>query len=241
MKINKKLQLLIFILVILSAGYFAFNEFYLSKKAEELKLPESTIEQMFVFENKNPNVSEEEFKNYAYKVEQAKKIIQDTPYALNPTHWLKIARMKKYVNDFVGAEQIYLYLLSKDTNNYLLAGNLADLYANYFNDYKNAVKAYWEAVGRSKHNAQINLLYYKNLADLYADKLPDTRKDFEEKSEQALTSNLFKESVDFRTMLADYYQRISNNEKRMFYLEEALKLDPNNQIIQQELSELKNN
>lgn len=239
LKLNKKIQSIILILVLLAAGYFAFNEFYLSKKDKLPQVKEMTLEDMFKFENKNSNVSEEEFKGYEYKVEQAKAIILANPQALNPSHWMMIARMKKYVNDFIGAEQIYLFLLTRDTVNYLVPGNLADLYANYIYDYENAARAYWEAIKRSTHNAQTNLTYYRNLADIYADKLPDKRKEFEDKCENALTTKLHKDNIDFRTMFANYYGRIGNKEKQIYYLEQALAMDPTNQAIKDELEFLK--
>jgi tetratricopeptide (TPR) repeat protein len=238
MKLNKKFQILILIIIIAIAGYFAYSEFYLNRKPSE-EIQQNELDKLLILENKNPNVSEAEFNSYLDNFNKAKEVIEATPYALNPTHWTTIARMKKYVNDFEGAEQIYLFLLQRSPENYLVYGNLADLYINYLYDYELAVAAYWKAVNYTQHNAQINLLYYKNLADIYSDKLISKKKEFEEKAEQELSGKLFKDSIDFRTMLANYYNRIGDTENAIKYLEQALYLDPNNEAIKSELEFLK--
>jgi Tfp pilus assembly protein PilF len=82
-------------------------------------------------------------------------------------------------------------------------------------------------------------LYYKNLSNIYADKLTDKRSDFEKRAEKDLKGILHKDNIDFRTMLANYYGRIGNKEKQIFYFEQALNLDPSNEAIKNELEFLK--
>ena len=146
--------------------------------------------------------------------------------------------VKKYVSDYQGAEQIYLFLISKDVRNYIHEGNLADLYANYLNNYEKAAEHYWSAVEKTNLNAQMRLAYFRNLADIYADKLIDKRQEFEEKAQDALEID-FKDSVDFLTMLAKYYKDTDQVEKSMEYLEQALILNPDNRAIKDEIERLK--
>jgi hypothetical protein len=135
MKINKKIQLIILILVILVAGYFAFNEFYLKKSPENnYEKMVKKQEELFEFNNYDESLSVEKVNAYFEEFNKTRDFIIANPQALNPTSWVTLARIKKYIKDYKGAEDIYLALLLKNPENYMIHGNLADLYLNYLYD-----------------------------------------------------------------------------------------------------------
>jgi len=239
MKINKKtIQIIILILIILIIGGYFFNEFYLKKHQNINQDQEINLNSLFEFKNYNEKLSDQEFENYSKRVLDAKEIILNNPQALNPSHWLMIARMKKYVNDFKGAEQIYFFLIQKDENNYLVYGNLADLCSDYLFNYEKAAEYYWKAIEKSETNPNMQFLYYKNLVGIYSSNLENDRNDFENKILK-IYENKYKNSFDFLTMLASYYKNINNKNNAIKYLEQALKLDPQNQIIKDEIEWLR--
>jgi oxaloacetate decarboxylase gamma subunit len=93
---------------------------------------------------------------------------------------------------------------------------------------------------KSEINPSMQLLYYKNLVDVYANNLENNRYDFEIKILK-IYNDKYKDSVDFNTMLAGYYKRIGDKQSAIYYLEQALALDYTNKNVKDELNFLKNN
>ncbi|MBU4360411.1 tetratricopeptide repeat protein [Patescibacteria group bacterium] len=234
--------ILVIILIFIIAGISAYF-FYFEQNKNNPDSPGILInaQDLLEFNNYNDELSPELVDKYLKQFLAAKDMIinsQNSQTEIDPSYWLTIARMKKYINDFQGAEQIYLYLISVDTNNYIPQGNLADLYANYLHNYKKASEHFWLAMEKSQPSAQVVIAYYRNLADIYADKLINQKQEFEKRAEQDLKEKYFG-SVDFLTMLAKYYKDINNKEKAINYLEQALVLDPTSQTIKDEIEVLK--
>ena len=143
------------------------------------------------------------------------------------------------MKDYAGAEQVYLYVLKRDTVNYIPEANLADLYGNYLNNWDKAVEHYWLAVNKTGQNKGAAFIFYQNLTDIYSAQLKDKRLDFEKKVLEALEKD-YGGSVDFLTMLAKYYKDIGDKNKAISYLEKALAMNPPNApIIRDEIAELK--
>ncbi len=235
--------LLVFLILILAgAGYYFF--FRPKDNKEELKLTQGQLiekEGLLEFKNYDQSLSPEQINKYQQDFEERKNFILANPGALNPSAWLTLAKIKKYVKDYEGAEKIYLFLIKFDAANYIPENNLADLYANYLFNYEKAAEHYWQAVKKSvAFNKPMGLMFYRSLADIYAFKLISKISEFESQALVAL-KNDYVGSVDFLTMLAKFYKDSGNKNEAIKYLEAALKLDPTNQTIKDDLTALKGN
>ncbi len=237
-KPQKNGLIIVLILVIIGAGIFYYYRYYKDASTPQESGENQQIDErkMFEFEIKNDDLSDEIKDEYFNRFQQAKEKIINNPQALNPSSWAEMARMKKYVDDYEGAEQIYLYVLGKTPDNYMMLGNLADLYLNYLKDYEKAVEVFWRAFEGAGSNDTVKLSHLRSLADIYADQLVNKREEFESRIDE-IEEN-FKQNVDFYTLVAKYYRETEQYEKSIEYLIRAQNIGPNNQAIQDEIQYL---
>ena len=230
---SKIISLIILALIILAIGsYFLFFNQKLTNK-------EVRTEDLLAFNNQDEKLSQATLDKYFQEFTWAKDNILKNTATFETNSWLTIARLKKYMKDYAGAEQVYLYVLKRDTVNYIPEANLADLYGNYLNNWDKAVEHYWLAVNKTGQNKGAAFIFYQNLTDIYSAQLKDKRLDFEKKVLEALEKD-YGGSVDFLTMLAKYYKDIGDKNKAISYLEKALAMNPPNApIIRDEIAELK--
>ena len=230
---SKIISLIILILIILGIGsYFLFFN-------QKLTNEEIRTEDLLAFNNKDEKLSQTMLDKYFQEFSWAKDKILKNEATFETSSWLTIARLKKYMKDYEGAEQVYLYVIKIDVMNYAPEANLADLYGNYLNDWDKAAGHYWLAVSKTGQNKETALFFYRNLADIYASKLGDKKSEFETKILTVLAKD-YSQSVDFLTMLAKYYKDIGEKNKAISYLEKALAMNPPNApIIRDEITELK--
>lgn len=191
------------------------------------------------FKNYDTSLSPETVAKYEADFEKAKQDILTKTSEFNTSKWLSLARLKKYVKDYTGAEEIYLMVIEKDPNNYVPEANLADLYGNYLKDWNKAADHYWQAVIKTGLNFSTGLLFYNNLADIYAFNLKDQASIFETKALAAMEKG-YVNNVDFLTLIAKFYKNTDNKTKAIEFLEKALALNPTNkEAILQEIENLK--
>lgn len=232
MKPSKKILSIIFlILVMLAVGaYFLF----FNKKSSE-----QNINSLLNFKNYDTALAPAVLTKYTADFEKAKQDILSKPEEFDTNKWLSIARLKKYAKDYVGAEEIYLMTIVKDPANYIPEANIADLYGNYLQDWNKAAEHYWQAVRKTSLNFQNAILFYRNLADIYAFKLKDQASTFETKALAAMEKE-YVDNVDFLTMMAKFYKDTNNKTKAIEFLNKALALNPvNREAILQEIEMLK--
>ena len=84
-------------------------------------------------------------------------------------YWLQLGGYRKNADDFIGAEQIYVYLATRWPSDPIAYNNLADLYGNYLHDYAKAV-VNWNMLIKISPN---NIGAYINLATLYRANMHD--------------------------------------------------------------------
>jgi len=77
--------------------------------------------------------------------------------------WVQLGVIKKAVNDFKGAEEIWLYADTLRPGNSITTANLADLYQNFLKDNDKAEEWYLETIKRDKTDLQSA----RNLANFY--------------------------------------------------------------------------
>lgn len=84
-------------------------------------------------------------------------------------YWLQLAGLRKGANDFVGAEEIWLFVTKRWPTDPISYNNLADLYENYLHDYTKAT-VYWNQLIKL---SPTNISAYLNLATMYNINLKD--------------------------------------------------------------------
>lgn len=233
MKLSKKIFSIIFLILVI----FALGVYFLFFNHQNFSEQESSS--LLNFKNYDTTLAPEILAKYSSDFEKAKQDILSKTGEFNTSKWLSLARLKKYVKDYAGAEEIYLLVINKDPNNYIPEANLADLYGNYLKDWNKAADHYWQAVNKTGLNFATGLLFYTNLADIYAFNLKDQANVFETKALAAMEKG-YVNNVDFLTLMAKFYKNIDNKTKARDFLEKALSLNPvNKESIQQEIEMLK--
>lgn len=88
------------------------------------------------------------------------------------SNWLYLGLSRKSIGDYDGAKQAWEYAKLLDTSNFVVRGNLGDLYAYYLRDNTKAEENYLKALELGPSQVY---LYYKT-AEFYRDFLLDTQK-----------------------------------------------------------------
>lgn len=230
---SRIVSLCVLILVVVAIG--AYFVFFNQTKKELVQNPEELLD----FNNYDKDLSTEMLDKYFKDFSSAKEKILTETATFNTSAWLTVARIKKYVKDYTGAEKIYLHVINYDNSNYVPEGNLADLYGNYINDWSKAAEHYWAAINKVGDNEQMVVSFYRNLADIYAFKLKDKANEFETQAEEMLKGKMAN-NVDFMTILAKYYKDSGNKERAIILLQKALTYNPSNaEAIRQQIQDLK--
>jgi len=89
------------------------------------------------------------------------KMAQESPEYI--AAWLQVALLKKAIEDYEGARDIWVYVTIARPHEATAFLNLGDLYTNYLKDYPRAEKNYQNAIKAEPKNA----LGYLGLSDLY--------------------------------------------------------------------------
>ncbi len=188
----------------------------------------SALERYFAFKvvapNLDPIVMERERKLF----DSAVNLLRQDPDFFDG--WMTIGGVKKAMGDFTGAADIWTHAGTIRPFNSISYNNLADLYANFLEDYPKAVVAYRRAI-RNSAGEEKNALFYSALYDVVRFKLKD--------NEQALTVleegvEANPQSVLLQGKLAAFYATLGQRAKALAAYQAALKLDPQNQDLVEE-------
>lgn len=167
-----------------------------------------------VLPNLDPIIIERESKLFASAVE----VLRKDPDFLNG--WMTIAGAKKSVGDFNGAAAIWEYVNEIRPLNSPAYNNLADLYANFLNDYPKAEAAYRMAIKNSAGEEK-NVYFYQSLFDLYRYRFQDPAKALATLDE-GLAAN--PASSLLAAKAARYAAEINERQKALTYYRTAIKL-----------------
>ena len=179
-------------------------------------------------------LTEEEIKDYQDEFDLIVAEIQSNADYVNP--WFELARVKKYVGDYRGAEAALLKAGEIRPNNSTSFTNLADLYANFLGEYDKAEGSYKTAI-RNSLGEWGNDRLYREYAYFAENHLKDL-----DKAEQVLIEGLENnsQSFDLAVYLADFYKRQGDKDNALKYYFEALKIDPADEGANQEITNLQN-
>ena len=179
------------------------------------------------------DIPEEKIKEYQEQLSALKKAIEADPDFVN--HWFDVGLLKKLVGDYQGAEAAWIKAGEIRPANSTSFGNLADLYANFLHEYDKAEVAYEIAIKNSAGEVK-NLLFYRQYAEFAFYRLGDIAKT-EEILLQAAEAN--PASSEPLIMLGSFYQDRGENQKAIDYYEQALEIDPEDDLTRDELNKLK--
>lgn len=176
-------------------------------------------------------ISERSKNDVLVKLDEFIKLIKenyDYPYA-----WYDLGAYRKLIGDYIGAVEAYQFVVQirpQDPTAYI---NLGDLYGFYLKDYEKSEQSFLSVINIDPAN--INA--YRQLATIYEYR-------FKEKAMEA--ENIFLLGIKFnprevslKVLLGQYYERQGRLADALKYFEEALKLDPKNQSLKQDIDRLK--
>lgn len=216
--------------LILLAGV-AVIAFYAWPRASQAPVPTGLDYFTLTFVDKN--ISESDQEKYTQRFEQAKSMIQQNADILDP--WLELGIVKKLASDYRGAEAVWLKANELRPKNSTSFGNLADLYANFLNEYDKAEQSYITAIANSTGEA-INISYSRSYYDFALNYLKDSAK-----AEQILLAAVERnpKSVELDILLGQFYRDSGDKAKALTYFKKALALDPTDELVKQEIQKLK--
>ena len=239
MKLNKKsIQIIILVILVLTIGFYFFNEFYLSERNSVKQAgKEVGLEDIFEFKVVRKDLTPESIEKYRKSIENHKNFILESPDKFSFSSVNSIAMTKRILHDFEGAEKVWQYLSYKSPENSLSYFNLAILYMEDFKDNKKAEENFKIVLENSKKDAN-NAQYYRAILDFYTYYYPENNIEAEKMLLEALERENKTDEFEIFVLLATYYKNDNQELKAKEYWQKALKLDPNNEAIKKEIQKL---
>lgn len=225
---QKKVQIIIIIILLAAAGFFVF------KKIQPPKSQQPTLESFFQFQVFNEKLTEKQINELQTTFTATKEAIEKNPDDFDA--WLSLAAVKKNLEDYEGAEKIWLWVNKVRPKNSISFASLGDLYANFLVDYKKAEEFYKIAITNSMKDAGGNDNYYRNLYEFYRYYLKNDELALLT-LEEGIKNN--PESSQLLVLAGDYY-RVSDIKKAVHYYERAAEADPENEAIKIERQKIIN-
>ena len=216
------------LLIVFIAGVFFY--YYNIKNADE----DNSLEKesgLFIFKNIDESLSEEIANGFESQFNEAVQYIKENPN--DYLGWAVAGSNKKAVNDYYGAEELYLEGLKNVENNTVLYYNLADLYYHFIEDYQRAEEFYLKVI---EYEPEIKQAYslesYRELSILYRVKFKD-----EDKAINILKLGLENnpENKNLLIYLANTYTKFNKNEEAKEIWENLVKIYPDNESYKEEL------
>jgi len=227
---QKNISLAVAVILILGIGYFIYKDLGSSGPGT---MATTTLDGSGIVSDDNPSVSGELpnpdavvpnlDRKFVIPDTFSKEIIQNTMVQYNgiitslkadPTlrnEWLQLAILRKAVEDYKGAEEIWLYVILKWPLDHVAFGNLGNLYLDFLVDNNKAEEYLLQAIEKSP----VTLQYTENLYNLYMHRQKNPEKAI------SLLSTMrqnFLEQVYFPLKMAEHYRDTGDvkNAKQFF-------------------------
>jgi len=228
---SKKIFVVIFVaLLILGGGFFAYEKGYFTKSPEP-KTSQLSFDKLLNFEIKDTTLSPENIQKFQANFQTLKQNLQNNPDDFNS--WVTLGILKKDVNDYEGARDVWIYAGQIRPQSSPPFANLADLYANFLNEPLMAE----ENIKKAIENDPSDYNFYVTLAEIYRYKIPGKEALYEQTLLDAL--NKFPDEVNIISLLASYYRQTNQTQKAIRFYEKLVKLNPDNITAKQDLEELR--
>ena len=231
---NKKIQIIILILVILGAGFYFFNEFYNKQEQETFTV---TLDEIAEFKVIRQDLTDEQIDKYKSEFEENvnESMQSNEKFVFNALN--RIGMIKKIMHDFNGAEKVWMYMIVHRPENSVVYFNLGNLYMEDLKDNEKAEKAFLLALENSA-NESANEQYYRGIVTFYTYSYPEKKQEIEKILFNALEMEQYENSQTLMALLATYYQNNNQKEKAVEYWEKVLEIDPNNEAVMGEIKRL---
>jgi tetratricopeptide (TPR) repeat protein len=148
--------------------------------------------------------------------------------------WADLGAIKYAFDDYLGAEQLWLYTFDLDSSITVAQINLAQLYWHDIPNFEKSERFFRFAIDNNEAAA---VVLYRDLSDLY-------RYSYEAKSHLADDVLLeayerFPNAHGYLNLLGWYYMEQNDNKKAIEYFERFLETTPDDESTQEELERLK--
>ena len=234
------LSSIILIVILAVGGLFAYQKNLLtplfkggsggiSSNPSDIVLTPETL--LSSFQNKNPNLTAQQFQLFQQRFNETKEILQKEPDLFDS--WLYLGILKKGVGDYEGARDVFLYAAKLRPGSSPPFANLADIYTYFLNEPQKAESAIKQAIANDPDDYN----FYISLADIYRYKFPDRQGMYEQTMLEALAK--FPDNVNLIAPLAAYFRDTDQIQKAIEWYEKLVILSPANQMAKDDLAELR--
>jgi len=223
---KKKIIILLIILAVIGEGIYLAKDYFWSAKDNLPAGEESWDYEKYL----TIGYSQEQIDKLIAEVERLNSELEKFPN--NYETFLKIGNIYMMLEEYEKAEIVFLQAVEAEPNYAPAYANLGELYGSFGEEKLKAVEYYKKAIELTPWRSQ----YYRSLADLYRSDFPEKENEIEPLMLNG--AEKYPENKDFYTYLASYFRQKNNLGKAIYYLEAALKIEPDNEILKQELAEL---
>ncbi len=229
---HQKLWLSLSLALIVAFGGWYY--FWIYAPAQQKMQSATEFEQMIKFEVKDDKITQDIQDKYFVTFDAASKFFAANQNSLEAYDaLLKMGLIKQLIGDYTGAEQIFMYAYKLEPNSYILNGNIAHLNLYYLKNYPKAEEFYRKAVTTAKTGNLYS--YYTEMYDLYHDGFKDP-----EKTKALLTeaTTVITDSSQLNQIAGQYYRSIGDLVTARSYFEQALRINPNDEVSKRALENL---
>jgi len=224
---TKKFLILLIIIFLCSIGItvFLFKDYFFLKNNQPIIKETLDFEKYLAI-----GYSQEQIDRLFAELDRLNSSLEDNPNDYNTL--LKIGNIYMMIKEYEKAEIVFLKIIEIEPAFAPAYANLGELYGSFWEEKSKAVDNYKKAIELYPWKSQ----YYRTLADLYRSDFPDKKNEIEPLMLKGMKE--YPDNVDFYTYLVSYFRQENNIPKAINYLEQALRIEPDNITLKQELVEL---
>ena len=224
---TKKFLILLIIIFLCSIGItvFLFKDYFFLKNNQPIIKETLDFEKYLAI-----GYSQEQIVRLFAELDRLNSSLEDNPNDYNTL--LKIGNIYMMIKEYEKAEIVFLKIIEIEPAFAPAYANLGELYGSFWEEKSKAVDNYKKAIELYPWKSQ----YYRTLADLYRSDFPDKKNEIEPLMLKGMKE--YPDNVDFYTYLVSYFRQENNIPKAINYLEQALRIEPDNITLKQELVEL---
>ncbi len=223
---KKKIVILLIILALVGQGIYLARD-YLWPDKDNLPTDEESWDYEKYLEI---GYDQDQIDKLITEIERLKTTLEESPDDYEALS--KIGNLYMMLEEYQRAERVFLEAIEMEPGYAPAHANLGELYGSFVGEKEKAVEYYQKAIELTPWRSQ----YYRSLADLYWSDFPEKEKEIEPLILSG--AEKYPDNIDFYTYLASYFRQKNNSAKAIDYLKKALEIEPDDEILKQELAEL---